>query len=146
VLTRSVALADVIVLVTLVAAIFGSVSAAWGATDAALGRVRLDDAVAQESSAKSPIGVQGLVYLGLLGLALGKVAGWLLPSSPSLLEVAVARGLLAGALAFLAAGAGYARGAVNGHAALPPVTDATDATDGAEAELAVASAGPGESP
>lgn len=114
VLTRSVALADVVVLVTLVSAIFGAVCGAWGATDLALGRVALDDPATQETSAKSPVGVQGIIYIALLGLLLGKVAGWVLPGHPSLIEVALARGCFAAVLAFLAAGAGYVRGAVNG--------------------------------
>jgi hypothetical protein len=44
---------------------------------------------------------------------LGKAMAWVLPSSPSLLDVVLARAMFAGVLAFLAAGAGYVRGAVN---------------------------------
>jgi hypothetical protein len=128
VLSQSVALADVAVIVTLVAAIFGSVAGRWGSTDVLLDRVELDDPEAQTVAPKSLVGVQGLVYIALLGLILAKVVTWLLPTSPNLLEVALARGLFAGVLAFVAAGAGYVRGAVNRQAtplAIPPAV-ATD--------------------
>jgi hypothetical protein len=113
VLTRSVALADVLVIVTILAVIFGSLASMWGATDVGLGRVVTDDPETQTTTSKSNIGAQGIVYVALLGLVLGKVVTWLLPSSPSLLDVVVARAVFAGVLAFLAAGAGYVRGAVN---------------------------------
>ena len=113
VLTRTVALADVVIIVVLVASIFGVVASRWGRTDVLLGRVSLDDPAAQQATVKSPIGPQGLVYIGLLGLLLGKLASLVLPGTPTLLQVALARGVLGGVLAFAAAGAGYVRGAVN---------------------------------
>ena len=62
---------------------------------------------------------QGLVYIGLAGLLLGKLASLVLPGAPTLLQVALARGALGGVLAFAAAGAGYVRGAVNARALTP---------------------------
>jgi hypothetical protein len=42
-----------------------------------------------------------------------------LPGTPTLLQVALARGALGGVLAFAAAGAGYVRGAVNARVSTP---------------------------
>ena len=122
VLTHTAALADVALLITLVAVIFGVVATLWGTTDALLGRVTPDDPGTQRTSVKSPVGPQGVVYIALLALLLAKLVDWLLPSFPSLLDVALARGAFAGVLAFAAAGFSYVRGAVNGRAlaATPP--------------------------
>ncbi len=123
-LTRSVALADVFVLVTIVSVVFGSVTATWGSTDTLLGRVTADDPAAQQATVKSPIGWQGILYIAVLAVVLSKVVAFLLPASPTLLEVAVARGLFASVLAFVASGAGYVRGAVNARAHLPSSQEA----------------------
>ena len=115
-LTRANALADVAVIAILVSAIFGSLAAGWGDTDAALGRILLDDPDHQQASAKSPIGWQGFVYIVVFGIIAGQVAAFALPTRPSLWEVAVARAAIGGLLAYLATGAGYVRGALNGKA------------------------------
>lgn len=115
-LTKSVALADVMVRVALVAVIFGAVAAKWGATDALLGRATVDEANAQTATAKNLVGPQGIVYVAILAILVEKLTAMLLPSSPTLLQVAIARGAFAGMLTFAAAGAGYVRGAVNGRA------------------------------
>ena len=74
---------------------------------------------------KAPVGPQGIVYVAFLALLLAKLVDWFLPAYPSIVDVALARGLLAGVLAFAAAGFGYVRGAVNGRAlaAAPPEAD-----------------------
>jgi hypothetical protein len=113
-LTESVALSDVTVVVVIVSAIFASLASTWGGADAQLGVVSLDDAEAQRATPKSLVGGQAVVYVALAGLLLAKLIGLVLPTSPTLLEVALARGVFAGILAFAAAGFGYVRGAVNG--------------------------------
>lgn len=112
-LTAASALADVALISILLACIFGAVSALWGETDAALGRVVLDDPDHQIVTRRSPIGWQGFVYIVVAGVGLGRVATYVLPGHPGLIEVAVARGAIGGVLAFLATGAGYVRGALN---------------------------------
>ena len=64
---------------------------------------------------RSPIGVQFMVYASILGLVLVRADRRIvLPATPNLASVIVARGVLAGVMVFLAAGVGYVRGACNG--------------------------------
>jgi hypothetical protein len=113
VLTRPVLLADFVVMVVLLTVIFSSLARRWGATDAGLGRVALDEADAQSVPAKAPIGWQGLLYIAVVTYIVGNLVGTLLPGTPSLALAALARGVFAGVLAFLVAGVSYTRGAVN---------------------------------
>lgn len=131
-LTKSVALADALMIVVVVAVLFGTVATGWGAVDALLGRVEPDEPDVQTVSAKSPLGVQGVVYVGIAGFLLGKLASMVLPGTPSLFEVAVVRGVYAGVLVFLMAGVAYVRGAVNARAAL----EAASRTAAVAAEVA----------
>ena len=117
-LTKSVALADALVIVVIVAVIFSAIASSWGSVDALLGRVEPEEPEVQTVSPKSPIGVQGVVYVGVAGFLLGKLASMALPGTPTLLEVALVRGVYAGVLAFLTTGIAYVRGALNTRAAL----------------------------
>lgn len=112
-LTDDVALADGLIVVVLLTAIFGWLAGVWGAHDAATGRVALDDEPTQSLSSAPPFGVQGLVYSAIVGLLAFRLAGLLLPPRPSLAAVIVMRGLLAGLLVGAAAGIAYVRGACN---------------------------------
>ncbi len=113
-LTDKVALADALLVVVPVTVIFGGITRYMGAFDRATGRVELDDVERQTVDRKSPVGVQFMVYTAIIGLFLAKIIGLVLPAAPSLAEVIVARAVLAGTIAFIAAGFGYVRGACNG--------------------------------
>ena len=113
-LTESVALADVLVTVVIVCAFFAWVAGRWGAVDAALGRVELDDPETQTIPAKAPLGRQGVYYAALAAFfVIGPLLGLLMPATPSLARVAVVRAVFAAALAFVTVGVAYTRGAVN---------------------------------
>jgi hypothetical protein len=113
-LTEAVALADVGITVIIVSLLFTSFAGRWGRVDAALGRIELDDPATQVVSAKAPIGVQGVVYLALLGaLVVGPLLGLLLPPTPSLLATVLVRAGFASVLVFAVAGISYVRAAVN---------------------------------
>lgn len=114
VLTDSVALADALLIVLPLTLVFGGVTRSMGAFDAATGRVAFDDTDTQTVNPRSPIGVQFMVYTVIVGLVLARIAEVVLPPTPSLAAVIVARGALAGVLVFIAAGVGYVRGACNG--------------------------------
>ncbi|MDP1794495.1 MAG: hypothetical protein Q8K63_10210 [Acidimicrobiales bacterium] len=114
VLTDSTALADALLVVVPLTIIFGGLTRSMGAFDAATNRVAFDDADVQTVSRRSPIGVQFMVYTSIVGLVLARIIGIILPATPSLTAVIVARGALAGIVVFLAAGIGYVRGACNG--------------------------------
>jgi hypothetical protein len=114
VLTDSTALADALLIVVPLTIIFGGITRYMGAFDAATGRVELDDAETQTVDKKSPVGVQFMVYTAILGLVVARVIGLILPATPSLAAVILARAALAGVLVFIAAGIGYVRGACNG--------------------------------
>ncbi len=113
-LTDSTALADALLIVVPLTVIFGGITRYMGAFDAATGRVGFDDADTQTVPKRSPIGVQFMVYTAIVGLIVARIIGVVLPSTPSLAAVIVARGVLAFVLVFLAAGMGYVRGACNG--------------------------------
>jgi len=85
----------------------------WGEVDARLGRLVSDDPLHQATAPKAPLGVQGILYLALLGLPLSGLLGWFLPSHPTLAQVMVFRAVYAGLLVFLLTAAGYGRGALN---------------------------------
>ena len=113
-LTRSVALADVGIVVLALVFLFGVVFARpWGEIDARLGRIRLDDPESQVVSVKSPIGVQGVVYAALSCWLMAAVIGWFLPANPTLAQVMIARAIYAGVLTLVFTAIGYVRGAVN---------------------------------
>jgi hypothetical protein len=112
-LTRSVVTADFVVMVVLLSVVFSSMARRWGAADAELGRITLDDADAQAVPAKAPIGAQGVLYVAVATFIVGRLTGSLLPSGPTLLLAALARALFAGVLAYIVAGVSYTRGAVN---------------------------------
>jgi hypothetical protein len=107
-------------IIALIAAVyFGMTANRWGRIDASLGRVVLDDPDAQAVGRNSPVGPQGLVYITVAVILLGNLVGYVLPSSPTLLAAAVARGAFAAVATTLAVGAGYVRGAVNATATTP---------------------------
>ena len=110
VLTRTVAMADVPVTVVIVSLVFNLVVSPWGTAEAALGRVEAPPGIERSSS---PVGVQALVYLSLLGLVLGPLFTLVLPDAPSLAWAAAVRAAYAGLLIFVASGLAYVRGALN---------------------------------
>jgi len=112
-LTGAVATADLPVVAIIVAVYFGMTATKWGRVDARLGRVALDDPAAQAIDRRTPIGAQGLVYLTVATVLAGNVFAWFVPGRPSLLVVALVRGLFAAVATTVAAGAGFVRGAVN---------------------------------
>jgi hypothetical protein len=113
-LTRSVVLADVPTIVTLLSLIFHAVAAKWGAVDVLTRRV---EPVAEvDTPSPTRVGWQTIVYVAALGIALGRLAGSLLPDAPTLPEVIVARGLFSFAMVFAVSGFGYVRGVTNAHA------------------------------
>jgi hypothetical protein len=113
-LTRSVALADVGIVVLALVLIFAVVLARpWGEIDARLGRIHIDDPEAQVVPAKAPIGVPGVVYAAIACWLLAAVVGWVLPANPTLVQVMVARACYAGVLTLVFTAVGYVRGAVN---------------------------------
>ncbi|MEY2569441.1 MAG: hypothetical protein QOE35_3970 [Actinomycetota bacterium] len=113
-LTETVALADVLTTVVIVCCLLAWFAGRWGQVDAALGRIELDDPVAQTVPAKAPIGRQGIVYLGLIGaFVVGPLLGLLLPPTPSLLAVVLVRAGFAAVLVYLVVGVAYVRSALN---------------------------------
>jgi hypothetical protein len=113
-LTRSVAFADIGIVVLALVLIFAVLFARpWGEVDARLGRIRLDDPEAQGVPVKAPIGVQGVVYAALACWLFAAVVGWFLPANPTLVQVMVARAVYAGLLTLVFTAIGYIRGAVN---------------------------------
>ncbi len=114
VLTDSVALADALLVVVPLTVVFGGITRYWGAFEIATGRVALDDPEVQIVPRRSPIGVQFMVYIAVLGLVAFRVAAFVLPATPSLAEVILVRGMLAALLVFVAIGFGFVRGACNG--------------------------------
>ena len=126
-LTRAEILADALIVIVLLTAISGLLANRWGQLDAVTGRVIVPDEARAGVTSNNPLGGQALLYLGAGALVLAKGVEWLLPSNPSLLRVVIVRSLFAGSIAFVAAGLGYARGAVNGAAratSLPALDDA----------------------
>ena len=114
VLTSRAALADAAVLIVIVGFLTTATARAWGSVDGTLDRVDVPPDVASLGvGPTSPLGAQAVVYVGVLALVLAKFAQIVLPKSPSLLEVAAARALLAFVMAICAAGFGYVRGALN---------------------------------
>jgi hypothetical protein len=114
-LTDTVALADVGTIVVLLSVLHGSLAAQWGGVDAALGKVVVDEGERVDRA----VGVQGLVYVAFAGLVLGRLAGLLLPATPTLARVMVVRGLFAAVLAGTVTGVAYVRGALNRTADAP---------------------------
>jgi hypothetical protein len=112
-LIASVVTSDFPVVAVIVVAYFGVTATRWGRIDRALGRVTLDDSSVQAIDRRAPIGPQGLVYIAVATIVLGNVIAFVVPGSPSLLVVALVRGVFAAVGTTLAAGAGYVRGAVN---------------------------------
>lgn len=112
-LTDKVVVADFVITVVVLSLVFSSMTRRWGGIDAELGRITLDDADAQSAPAKAPIGGQGVLYIAVITYVVGTLTAKLLPSGPSLLVAALARGAFAGVLAYLVAGISYTRGAVN---------------------------------
>lgn len=113
VLTDSTALADALLVVVPLTAVFAGIAVQMGAFDRATGRVPLDDPTAQTVPRRSPMGPQALVYAGIVGFIGFKIAGIVLPATPSLVSVVVARGVLSAVLVLMACGLGYVRGACN---------------------------------
>ncbi len=114
VLTDSTALADALLVVVPLTALFAGMTRQWGAFEMATGRVTLNEPETQVVPRRSPIGVQFVVYACVLGLVAFKVAAFVLPATPSLASVMVVRGLLAALLVFVSVGVGFVRGACNG--------------------------------
>jgi hypothetical protein len=120
-LTDSVALADVGTIVLLLSLLLGSMARQWGGVGAARGKVH----VPEEVHTQRPVGVHGLVYVAFAALLLGRLAGLLLPATPTLARVMVVRGLFAGLLAGAVTAVAYVRGALNAGAADPRPEPAT---------------------
>jgi hypothetical protein len=113
-LTEKVALADVGVTVIVVCCLLAWFAGRWGRVDATLGRIELDDVEAQTVPAKAPIGLQGIVYLGLIAaFVVAPFLGLMLPPSPSLLAVVLVRAGFAAVLVYLVVGLSFVRAAVN---------------------------------
>jgi hypothetical protein len=113
-LTETVGLADVPVTVILVSCLLAWFAGRWAATDVAIGRIVPDDPASQTVAPKARIGRQGVVYLAIFSIVVvGPLLGLLLPTTPSLLAVAIVRSVFAGALAYIVIGLAYARAAVN---------------------------------
>jgi hypothetical protein len=114
-LTKSEAFADVLLVAALLASLFGTLGARWGAVDAAAGRIPVDvpDADRAGPARRHPFGPQALVYAGALTVAATSMAGLVVPAAPSLLRIALVRGLLSGGLALVACALGVVRGAAN---------------------------------
>jgi hypothetical protein len=108
-LTETVALADVGTIVVLLSVLLGMMAAQWGGVDAALAKVVVPEADRTDAR----LGTQGLVYVAFVALLVGKLAGLLLPATPSLLRVMLVRGAFAGLLAGAVTGVAYVRGALN---------------------------------
>jgi len=88
-LTRHVALADAVVMFTLIGVVYTTTTATWGAVDVALGRVSTGTGTGRT------IGWQAILYAGALGLVLAKLAQTFLPAALNLIEVGVTRAALA---------------------------------------------------
>lgn len=119
-LTGAVVAADLPVIAIIAAAYLGVMAGGWGRIDATLGRVTLDDPAAQTVDRRMPIGPQALVYVAIAAIVVGDVVAFFVPGRPSLLTIAIVRGAFAAFAAFLAAGTGYVRGAVNTISSAPP--------------------------
>lgn len=114
-LTKGEAFADAPLVAAILASLFGTLGARWGAVDAAAGRI-LVEAPHPDSPAparRRPFGPQALVYAGGLAVAATSLAGLVVPAAPSVLRVALVRGLLSGGLALVACALGVVRGAAN---------------------------------
>jgi hypothetical protein len=118
-LTKGTAFADAVLVAALLASLFGTLGQRWGAVDAVSARVshglpRPGPAAGSGRSARiRAIGPQALVYAAGLAVLATSLAGLVVPSSPSLLRVALVRGLLAGGLTLVACALGVVRGATN---------------------------------
>ncbi|HLF40109.1 MAG TPA: hypothetical protein VI854_01415, partial [Acidimicrobiia bacterium] len=129
VLTRGDALADVGLVVALLTAALGLMAARWGRVDAAVGRVTVDQRLRSGITAKAPLGAQGLVYVAMAALVVGRGAAWFLPPLPGLARVVIVRGVFAGLLAFVVVGVAYARGALNTAVGASPLAVAAPPVD-----------------
>lgn len=112
-LTSAVVTADLAVIAIVTAAYFGSLATRWGRIEARLGRVTVDDPATQEIDRRMPLGPQALVYVTVIAILFGNVVAFIVPSRPSLLVAALARGVFAGLATTVAAGFGFVRGSVN---------------------------------
>jgi hypothetical protein len=114
-LTETNALADLGTVVVLLSVLLGSMAAQWGGVDAALGKVD----VPLEERTDRVLGLQGLVYVAFAAMILGRLAGLLLPATPTLLRVMLVRGGFAAVLAGAVTGVAYVRGALNRTVTVP---------------------------
>lgn len=121
-LTKSTAFADAVLVAALLASLFGTLGQRWGAVDAVSGRVphgtpgsgaAAGSGAPAHSARSRVIGPQALVYAAALAVVATSLAGVVVPSAPSLLRVALVRGLLAGGLTLVACALGVVRGATN---------------------------------
>ncbi len=112
-LTKGDAFADALIVAALLASLFGSLGARWGAADAAAGRVQVESASAAPGATRHPFGPQALLYAAALSVVVTSIAGLAVPAQPSLLRVAIVRGLLTGGLTLVACALGVVRGAGN---------------------------------
>jgi hypothetical protein len=110
-LTKGGAFADATLFAALLASLFGALGSRWGSIDVAAGRIVLGPD--QAGGRSTPLGPQALVYAGVLAIAATSLAGLVVPATPSLLRVALVRGVIAGALTLVACALGVVRGAVN---------------------------------
>lgn len=115
-LTKGAAFADIVIVAALLAVLFGSLGARWGAVDALSGRVAPEPAAGSEAddgAGRRPLGPQALVYAAGLTVVATSMIGIVVPAVPSLLRVALVRGLLAGGLTLVACALGVVRGALS---------------------------------
>lgn len=110
-LTRGAAFADATLVAALLASLFGLLGGRWGSVEAASGRVALDHGDRPERQVR--FGPQALVYAAGLAVLATSAAGLVVPSTPSLVRVALVRGLLAGLLTLVACSLGVVRGAAS---------------------------------
>lgn len=114
VLTSHVAMADVLTIVVILGFGFSALGTTWGRVDTTLGRLSFDPSA--DDAPSTSLGPQIVIYVGALGLVLAKLAQIVLPKAPNLVEVGVARGLLAAVMVGATLGFSYVRGAVNANA------------------------------
>jgi hypothetical protein len=113
VLTEQQVLADVPILVLVNVLLAAFICGRAGRAEAAMGLVAFEDEATQVPTGKTGYGIQLLVAVVIAALLVTSLVRFVLPSLPNLAEAMAARALLAGAVAFVAAGFSYIRGAAN---------------------------------
>jgi hypothetical protein len=113
VLTRKEILRDLLLALLINSCLMGFFAGRAGRSEAANGFVEFDDPITQRVPAKAALHRNAIGWAVFLLLIVVSVLSSLLPKSPSLLEAAVIRGAYSAAIAYIAAGLAYVRGAAN---------------------------------